>query len=579
VKNKKKKIQDEKQIHDIALQILPKGQELTHQKPAEPTPQPENNETSDRLKQIGMATAIGAVTGLAGLATGGIGAGLVSAVLEGSLGAGLTTATEAMAIPSVVGSIASGAVASGTNEALGNSEAANVIAGLVSGAVGGAAAKKIYKLRQSRMQNKIDETTALLTNGKRLGGKKSGRSNLVPPEPGQPPKESTSMLDTIKQIAAKKARQATKQAEYIQNKLTEGVQHVGDTISNVRQKMTSGRGVYSRVPTTFNEDNIMPVSQHIPEMDFETEYANLQHTHLQQEPIPPTQPPVRNRKVKQSPAIRVISPEVREGMRQRKNIGSVVKQIQFKPNSPKPKGTYAVIPQSKSKPMSTQTNPITTAYTTTQTNPITTANITTQTRNTKAIQNLGMLSDGVLQQNKTLNTMEGLEQLIKGKQKQHNIQNFGEITQNVLTTNKKNTLQGYKQLVTRERKAISNLGQLSQNVINSNKKEFVKGIKIQKTTVQPDLRQMLLRSGTITGEARTKAHAAVKAFREKAPETVRLTNQIADINRGKVQATPEKLASLKAQREEAKIREGVGKRGPKGSPPRKLSKKAAKVSK
>jgi hypothetical protein len=387
------------------------------------------------------------------------------------------------------------------------------------------------------------------------------------------------MLDTIKQIAAKKARQATKQAEYIQNKLTEGVQHVGDTISNVRQKMTSGRGVYSRVPTTFNEDNIMPVSQHIPEMDFETEYANLQHTHLQQEPIPPTQPPVRNRKVKQSPAIRVISPEVREGMRQRKNIGSVVKQIQFKPNSPKPKGTYAVIPQSKSKPMSTQTNPITTAYTTTQTNPITTANITTQTRNTKAIQNLGMLSDGVLQQNKTLNTMEGLEQLIKGKQKQHNIQNFGEITQNVLTTNKKNTLQGYKQLVTRERKAISNLGQLSQNVINSNKKEFVKGIKIQKTTVQPDLRQMLLRSGTITGEARTKAHAAVKAFREKAPETVRLTNQIADINRGKVQATPEKLASLKAQREEAKIREGVGKRGPKGSPPRKLSKKAAKVSK
>jgi len=181
----------------------------------------------------------------------------------------------------------------------------------------------------------------------------------------------------------------------------------------------------------------MPVSQHIPEMDFETEYANLQHTHLQQEPIPPTQPPVRNRKVKQSPAIRVISPEVREGMRQRKNIGSVVKQIQFKPNSPKPKGTYAVIPQSKSKPMSTQTNPITTAYTTTQTNPITTANITTQTRNTKAIQNLGMLSDGVLQQNKTLNTMEGLEQLIKGKQKQHNIQNFGEITQKALTTNKK----------------------------------------------------------------------------------------------------------------------------------------------
>ena len=58
-----------------------------------------------------------------------------------------------------------------------------------------------------------------------------------------------------------------------------------------------------------------------------------------------------------------------------------------------------------------------------------------------------------------------------------------------------------------------------------------------------------------------------------------MTNQIADVTRGKVAATPEKLASLKAQREEAKLKEGVGKRGPKGATPKKLSKKAEKLPK
>ena len=68
-------------------------------------------------------------------------------------------------------------------------------------------------------------------------------------------------------------------------------------------------------------------------------------------------------------------------------------------------------------------------------------------------------------------------------------------------------------------------------------------------------------------------------LRERAPETTRLTNQIADVTRGKVAATPKKLANLKAQREEAKLREGVGKRGPKGATPKKLSKKAEKLPK
>ena len=73
--------------------------------------------------------------------------------------------------------------------------------------------------------------------------------------------------------------------------------------------------------------------------------------------------------------------------------------LNFKPNSPKPKvkGTYAVIPQSKAKPISTQTAPTTIV------------NNFTQTGNPQAEHNFGMLTDGILQQKKQMNTMEGLE--------------------------------------------------------------------------------------------------------------------------------------------------------------------------
>ena len=107
-------------------------------------------------------------------------------------------------------------------------------------------------------------------------------------------------------------------------------------------------------------------------------------------------------------------------------------------------------------------------------------------------------------------------------------------------------------------------------------------MKDDKMKQQMELKQMELRSGTITGEPKRKVNVsaeAVKAFRARAPETTRLTNQIADITRGKVAATPEKLANLKTQREEAKLKDGVGTRGPKGATPKKLSRKSVKVPK
>ena len=379
--------------------------------------------------------------------------------------------------------------------------------------------------------------------------KKGKKSNLFPPEPEKQAKQSSSMMDTIKTIATKKAKDATEHVQYLQNKISEG-------ISSVKQRMTTGgnKGTYTRVPTTFAEDYMVP-SQPLPELDFETEYAKLQHKHLPQPQAPKT-------KLRESPAVGVQEPVIRSGMRLRKNAGNIAKQIQFKPNSPKPKmkATYAVIPQSKNRQISTQTEPSAVVNNFTQ---------TIQTGNPRAIQNLGMLSDGILLQKKQLNTMEGLEKLIKGKKKQHNVQNFGDLAQGILASSSKNTLEGYKQAVTKSRKTTSNLAHLSQRAIDAN-------------TVQPETRQVILRSGTITSEPRIKANvsaAAVKAFREKAPETTRLTNQIADITRGRVSATPEKLANLKAQREEAKLKEGVGKRGPKGATPKKLSKKALKVPK
>ena len=77
-------------------------------------------------------------------------------------------------------------------------------------------------------------------------------------------------------------------------------------------------------------------------------------------------------------------------------------------------------------------------------------------------------------------------------------------------------------------------------------------------------KQVVTRSGLVTGAKVTTK--SVAAFRKKAPETTRLTNQLGDIRREKVKATPERVAELKEQLEAAKKAEGVG-QAKKGRPP------------
>ena len=77
-------------------------------------------------------------------------------------------------------------------------------------------------------------------------------------------------------------------------------------------------------------------------------------------------------------------------------------------------------------------------------------------------------------------------------------------------------------------------------------------------------KQVVTRSGLVTGAKVTTK--SVAAFRKKAPETTRLTNQLGDIRREKVKATPERVAELKEQLAAAKKAEGVG-QAKKGRPP------------
>ena len=99
--------------------------------------------------------------------------------------------------------------------------------------------------------------------------------------------------------------------------------------------------------------------------------------------------------------------------------------------------------------------------------------------------------------------------------------------------------------------AATNFGQLS---LKNLKKSNI-------NAVMP--KQVVTRSGLVTGAKVTKS---VAAFRKKAPETTRLTNQLGDIRREKVKATPERVAELKEQLEAAKKAEGVG-QAKKGRPP------------
>ena len=233
---------DDKQIHDIAAQILPKGK-----KPRLPKHKYKDMEglgmkiPINNIARIGGAVLGGATIGAATLATEAALVGAGSAIEEGSLVGGFNAARDVMSARALATSSIGGGVGSGVNELLGGGPAANVIASIAGGIASRNAIKR-YDKRQASQQERINETTSLLTNGQRLGGKRKGRSRLIPSQTEQnvdaPPttgqqRQKQTLMDTVKDIATRKAKQATKQMQTIGKQISSGVQ-------NIRQKL-SGR--------------------------------------------------------------------------------------------------------------------------------------------------------------------------------------------------------------------------------------------------------------------------------------------------------------------------------------------------
>ena len=218
-----------------------------------------------RIGEIAGTVATGALTG--GLSLAG----------EALLTGGLSTITGDALAGSMIGS----GVAAGVNDVLGGGQITQLISGVAGGVVARGAISK-YRQRQAAQQNQVNETTPLLT-GQKLGGNKTGKSNLIPPSPTREQKTNQSLMDMVKDIASRKAKETTQQIQSIGNTLTEGAH---DTIAKIKQRFNTesrperlpNKGTYTRVPTTFEEDYTQPKtsqSEPLPELDFEEEYAKL----------------------------------------------------------------------------------------------------------------------------------------------------------------------------------------------------------------------------------------------------------------------------------------------------------------
>jgi hypothetical protein len=211
VKNKKKKLKEEKieqiqekpineeNIQDIAVHILPKEQELKYPlKPKYKDKEDLNmNIPVENVAKIGGAFLGGAALGGAALLTDMAYTGAEVALSELSLTEGLVAARARATVPSLISYTLGGGVGAGVNTALGGSKEAGVVASLVSGIISRKALNK-YNQRQAAQQETINETTSLLGNakplgssGKKLGGKKDGKSNLVPPSPDKKTNRNT----------------------------------------------------------------------------------------------------------------------------------------------------------------------------------------------------------------------------------------------------------------------------------------------------------------------------------------------------------------------------------------------------
>ena len=567
---------EDKQIHDIAAQILPKGKKPRLPKKIKDTEGlgmkiPLEN-LAEKVAEIGGSVAAGALTGGASLAG--------QALFTG----GLSSLTAEAIAASLVG----GGVGAGINSVVGGGPVGQILSGIAGGVAASKAVSK-YRQRQAAQQEQINETTPLLINGQRLGGRVSGRSRLVPsqaeqnvdapPSTSQQPQES--LMDIVKNIATRKARQATRQMKNIGEQISSGVQNIRHKISG---RNNDGRGNYSGVS------------------DYEYEY---------QPPPDPLNP--NEAAIKLQNAIRIRNAKQDIGKRRVRNAEFKALQDSI----PLEDNNFGLDDFVRDDAATKLQNAMRVRKA---------KQVMTKKKN--APKNIEQLSKNALQMDKDMNKIKGLEKLIKGKQKENNITNLGELSQGILETRfKKN-----KQAILKQRKTVSNLGELtkmaietnkqqirqtdrpnlenvsavsnlsnlSKKAISSNKQELIKGIKDTNkikqamkldnaaVTIQSAVRnkvatnkfvkqmelnqQMLLRSGTITGGTRMTAKTGAQrqaAFKERHPETTALGGQITDLKRRNPEGfvDPKTLSEKQRKLNIAKEAEGVG-QAKRGRPPK-----------
>ena len=210
-----------------------------------------------RLGEIAGTAATGALTG--GLTLAG------QALFTGGL--------SSLTAEAIAGSIIGGGVGAGVNDALGGGQIAQVLAGIAGSAATTGAISK-YRQRQARQQQAVNETTPLLNGlgrgdehfvplklkqlnkvdhdlirrqqekfNRNLGQIEEDVDGTFIRQPERPPQES--ILNKVKKISARKAREATTQMQQLGSTISEGA-------SNIRQRLTGrnndGRGNYSQVP-------------------------------------------------------------------------------------------------------------------------------------------------------------------------------------------------------------------------------------------------------------------------------------------------------------------------------------------
>ena len=118
------------------------------------------------VAEIGGAFLGGAAVGATTLATEAALFGAGTAIEEGSLLAGLNSVEDSMTARVLASASIGGGVGSSVNTVLGGGPVANVIAS-VAGGVASRNALKEYDQRQAAQKQYIDETTSLLTSGKK----------------------------------------------------------------------------------------------------------------------------------------------------------------------------------------------------------------------------------------------------------------------------------------------------------------------------------------------------------------------------------------------------------------------------